>query len=70
MNIIVQTTGGDSSSINGKIESHNKTLANITGYLLLNSSHNIEPCCFAYQYTIWLSCQTDNRLRGDVTYLL
>ena len=36
MNFIVQTTGGDASSINGKIESPNKTLANITGALLLN----------------------------------
>ena len=39
MNIIVQTTGGDVSSINGKIESPNKTLYNIMRALLLNSSH-------------------------------
>ena len=38
MNIIVQNTGGDSSSLNGKIESPNKTIA-ITRALLLNSSH-------------------------------
>ena len=36
MNIIVQTTGGDASSLNGKIEIPNKTLANITIALLLN----------------------------------
>ena len=36
MNIIVQTTGGDASSLNGKSESPNKTLANITRALLLN----------------------------------
>ena len=30
MNIIVQTKGGDAFSLNGKIESPNKTLANIT----------------------------------------
>ena len=39
MNIIVQTTGGDASSLNGKSESSNKTLANITRDILLNSSH-------------------------------
>ena len=36
MNITVQTTGGDASSLNGKSESPNKTLANITRALLLN----------------------------------
>ena len=30
MNIIVQTTGGDASSLNGKSESPNNTLSNIT----------------------------------------
>ena len=42
INIIVQTTGGDASSLNGKSESPNKTLANITRALLLNSSHKQE----------------------------
>ena len=70
MNIIVQTTGGDESSLNGKIESPNKTLANITRALLLNSIHKKELWCFSHQYDIWISCQTDNRLRGDATYFL
>ena len=38
MNIIVQTTGGDASSLNGKSKSPNKTLANITRALLLNQA--------------------------------
>ena len=42
MNIIVQNTGGYTSSLNGKSEITNKTLANITRALLLNSSHNKE----------------------------
>ena len=37
MNIIVQTTGGDASPLNGKSEIPNKTLSNITISLLLNS---------------------------------
>ena len=39
MNIIVQNTGGDASYLNGTSESPNKTLANITIALLMNSSH-------------------------------
>ena len=42
MNIIVQTTGGYASSLNGKSESLNKTLDNITRALLLNTSHKKE----------------------------
>ena len=70
MNIIVQTTCGDDSSLSDRIESPNKTLANITRALLLNSSHKKEPCCFAYQYSIWLSRRTENIFRGDVPYFL
>ena len=39
MNMIVKTTGEDAYSIDGKSESPNKTLYNITRDLLLNSSH-------------------------------
>ena len=65
-----QTTGGDASSLNGKSESSNKTLANITRALFLKSSHKKELWCFAYQYAIWISRRTENRLRGDVPYFL
>ena len=54
MNIIVQTIGGDVSSINGKSESPNKTIDNITRDILLKSSHKKELWCFAYQYAIWI----------------
>ena len=39
MNIIVQNTGGDASSLNGKSESPNNKFANITRTLLLNQIH-------------------------------
>ena len=55
MNIIVQTTGGDASSFNGKSESPNKTLSNNTRDLILNSSRKKELWCFTYQYAIWIS---------------
>ena len=42
MKIIVQTTGVNASSLNGKSESPNKTLANITRAILLNSIHKKE----------------------------
>ena len=70
MNIIVQTTGGDTSSINGKSEIPNNTLANIMRALLMKSSHKKELWCFAYQYAIWLSRRTDNRFRGYVPYFI
>ena len=70
MKIIFQTTVVDSSSLNDKSEIPNKTLANIMGALIINSSHKKELWCFAYQYDIWISCQTENRLCGDVPYFL
>ena len=70
MNIIVQTTGGYASSINVKSENPDRKLSNITRDLLLKSIHNKELWCFAYQYAIWLSHQTENRLCGDVPYFL
>ena len=39
MNIIVQTKDGHASSLNGKNEIPNNTLANTTRDILLNSSH-------------------------------
>ena len=66
MNIIFQTPGVDASYINGKSESPNKKLDNITRSLLLNSSRKKELWCFAYQYSIWLSRQNENILHGDV----
>ena len=69
-NIIVKNTGGYASFLGGKSESHNKTLATITRALLLNSSHKKELWCFAYQYAIWLSRLTENRLYGDFPYFL
>ena len=70
MKIIVKTTGGYEYSLNGKTEIPNKTLDNITIALLLNSSHKKELWCSAYQYAICISHQTDNRLRGDISYLI
>ena len=69
MSIIFQTTGGDTSFINGKRKIPNKTLANITRDLLMNSSHKKELLCFPYQYVIRLSRRIANRLHG-VTYFL
>ena len=66
VNIIFQTTGGDASSLNGKSESPNKTLANITRALILNSNHKKE-IFFAYHYDIWISCLTKNIFCGGVT---
>ena len=60
MNIIVQTTRGDASSLSGKSEIPNKTLDNIKIALLLNSSYKKELWFFSYQYAICLSRRTEN----------
>ena len=68
--IIVQTTGGDVSSLNGKIEIPDKTLYNIKIALLINSSCKKELWYFAYQYSICISLRTDNRFCGGFYYFL
>ena len=70
MNIVVKTTGGDTSSLNSKIEIPNNKLYNITKALILNSSYKQDLWCFAYKYSIWISFQTDNRFSSDVLYFL
>ena len=66
MKVIVQTTGGDASSLNEKTETPNKTIDNITETLLLNSSQKKQLWCFYYQYSIWLSLRTKKIWHGDV----
>ena len=70
MNIIVQTTGIDESSLYDKIEIPKKSIANITRALILNPIRKKELWCFSYQYNILISCQTDDRLCGVVTCFL
>ena len=70
MNIIVQNTGGDTSSLNGKSEIPNKILTDITRGLLIKSINKKKRFCLAYQYAIRISIITDNRLCGDVNYFL
>ena len=70
MNIIVQTTGGDESSLNGERKRPNNTPDNIKRALLMKSIHKKELFCLSYQYAIWISCQTVNILHCDVPYFL
>ena len=70
MNIIVQITVVDASSLNGKIKPPNKTLDDTTGDFLLRSSHKKELWCLPYQYTIWIFFRYDNMLWGDGPYSL
>ena len=70
MNITFKNTGGDASYLNDKSEIPNKTLANITRALLLNSSHKKKLWWIAYHYDKWLSRKNENILRGDVPYFL
>ena len=55
MNIIVQITGDNTYSLNGKIEIPNNTLDNITRDIIMKSSHKKKLQCSAYQYAICIS---------------
>ena len=70
INIIVQTIGGDESSLNCNRKITNKTLYNIIRVLLTNSSHKKKLWCLPYQYDILISRRTENILHVDVTYFL
>ena len=70
MNIIIQNSGGDASSLNDKSRICNKKIGDVTRALLLNSRYKKELCFFVYQYPICLSRKIKNILCGDVTYLL
>ena len=70
MNIMVQTTGEDESSLNGDSKILNRKLANSTRCILLKLIHNKELWFLAYQYSILISCNTENKLRGDDPYFL
>ena len=48
-NITLHTTGGYSSSINGKGELHNQTINNMTRTALLDSGLNNNLWCFALE---------------------
>ena len=62
--------GGYAFSMNRNSEIPNKILVNITGAILMNTSHKKELCCLTFQYAIWVSKLNENRLCGDVTYFL
>ena len=68
MNNIVQTSGVDTSSLNG-LKIPNKTSYIITRDLILRSSHKKKLWCFDYYYGIWIYRRPDNRLCGDANFL-
>ena len=70
ISIVVHNTGGDASSLHVKSEIPNKTLVKITTFIFVNSIHNKELLCLAYQYAICIVRITNNRLCGDVPYFL
>ena len=61
MNIIVQTTGVDISSLDGNSEISNKTWDNITRAFMVNSNHKKEFLSLVYQYMLYC-CQVKLRI--------
>ena len=52
--VIVETTGGYSHSVNGKVERPHQNINNMVRIQLLSRWHIDELWCFWYQYTIWI----------------
>ena len=70
MKILVHTTGGNTSYINGKIESSNNTLEKITRDIFTHYIYNKELWCLDFQYAVYIERITNNKLHGDVPYSL
>ena len=69
--VVVKTTGGHASSINGKLERPHKTIKNMVRTQLLYRGHSDELWCFYYQYIIWfISCLINMRLGTDPVVLV
>ena len=45
--VMLETTGGYASFLNGKVERHHCTIANMVRSMLKNSSHNKHKWCYA-----------------------
>ena len=54
LQIIVETTGGYNSSVNGKVERPHQTIKNMVRVQLISRGHDDELWCLTYQYTIWI----------------
>ena len=68
LGIIVETTGGHASSINGKVERPHQTIKNMVRVQLISRGHSDELWCLCYQYTIWLIARILNRRVGTAPH--
>ena len=60
LGIIVETTGGHNSSVNGKVECPHGTIKDMVRVQLLSRGHKDDLWCFCYQYTIWIMARLYN----------
>ena len=65
--IIVETTGGYSSTINVKVERPHQTIKNMVQIQLISCVHSGELWCFCYQCTICIISRLINRHLGTDT---
>jgi len=60
LNLILETTGGYASNLNGKIETMHGTSKDMTRALLQARSHSDDKWCFAFTYAIFIIRRTIN----------
>ena len=58
MHMVMQTTGGNNSALNGKAEAPHKLLKKITWALLVTAGMDDKFWCFAMQYAVFLIINT------------
>ena len=66
LHMIVETTGGYESTINGKLELPNWKFKNMLHSQLISRFHNEKLWCFFYQYSGWLVRRLINKRIGNV----
>jgi hypothetical protein len=68
LGLILQTTGGYASSLNGKSEITHRLTKNMVRSMLQSRGHQDDKWCFAYSYAIWLLRRLLNRRVSKTPY--
>jgi hypothetical protein len=68
LGLILQTTRGYASSLNGKSEVSHRLVKNMVRSILQSRGHQDDKWCSAYNYAFWLLCRLFNRRVSKTPY--
>eukprot|EP00978_Attheya_sp_CCMP212_P030984 scaffold115760_cov65-Attheya_sp.AAC.3 len=68
LGLVLQTTGGYASSLNGKSEATHRLVKNMVRSMLQSRGHQDDKWCYAYSYTLWLLRRLLNRCVSNTPY--